>query len=91
MPLPTDRGHAVLTTEADGSVSVGVCLTVNDGRPSEPYATHYRPPSVVVHEDVEVVQGETARYTKGLVVVFADNSGAVHVANPPDAELAPAG
>jgi hypothetical protein len=80
--IPTDRGHAFLTTERDGTTTVEVALSVENDQPVNAFAWHVRSDSVVVDPDVAMVDAGSARYTRDLVEVFIDPPSTVHVANP---------
>ena len=81
MPLPTDRGFAVLREHGDGSTTVEVCAAINAGQPVSVHARHARQAAVSVDPAVHLVDAGTFRYTTGVVEVFGDG-GTISVRNP---------
>ena len=83
MALPTDRGFAVLTENADGTTTVQVCTAVENGAPVDVYAAHVNTPTVRVSADVNLLKTGSVRYTEKIVEVFSGEGGAVYVRSTP--------
>jgi hypothetical protein len=81
MPLPTDRGYAVLRQHSDGSVTVEVCAAIEDGRPINIHARHAQQPAVRIHPAVRLINAGSHQYTTQVVEVFGGD-GAINVRPP---------
>jgi hypothetical protein len=88
VPLPTDRGYVVITDEADGTRTVHICASINDGSPQNVFAQHVRSPVVSIHPDVATVQAGSSTCTTDIAQVYADEEGTVHVASVSQATVA---
>jgi hypothetical protein len=74
MPIPTDRGYALVTELDDRTHRVDVCMGIEHDQPIDIFATHFRQSAVAVDPNVEVVQIDAQRfYTTDLVEVFLDS------------------
>jgi hypothetical protein len=84
MPIPTDRGYALVTEQQDGTKNVEVCLGIEPGgQVVDVFATHYSR-AVELDPDVEVVRlGGRRVYTADLVEVFLGTDDVVHIARRP--------
>jgi|SwirhisoilCB2_FD_contig_31_24579803_length_493_multi_5_in_0_out_0_1 hypothetical protein len=78
MPLPTDRGYAVVRQHSDGSVTVDVCGAVTNGQPTNIHARHAQQAAVRIHPAVRLVDAGKYRYTTEVVEVFGGD-GAVNI------------
>ena len=83
MALPTDRGYAVLTDNPDGTTTVRVCTSVENGEPVNVYAAHVNAPAVQVAADVKLFHTGAFRYTAKMVEVLNGEGGAVVVRTAP--------
>jgi hypothetical protein len=81
MPLPTDRGFAVLRRHSDGSVTVEVCAAVENGQAVDIHARHARQPAVRVDPAVTLVDTGKVSYTTQIVEVFGGGD-AITVRHP---------
>jgi hypothetical protein len=80
MPMPTDRGHVVISDEADGTKTVLICADVIKGHPQNVYAMHVRTTNLQVHPEVVLAHGTAGtQFSSDIVEVHRDDSGVVHV------------
>lgn len=70
MTTPTDRGYAVIATNADGTMTVQIATGIERGRPVGVYAKHVHAPAVRVDPAVRLSGTGTHRFTTQVVEVF---------------------
>lgn len=81
LPMPTDRGYAVISGNDDGTVTVKIATGIEKGQPVGIYAQHVRAPALRVDPAVRWVSAASYRYTAKVVEVFT-GGGAVIIRAP---------
>lgn len=82
LPMPTDRGYAVVSSNDDGTVTVKIATGIEKGQPVGIYAQHVRAPAVRVDPAVRWVRTATYHHTAKVVEVFAGGNAAVFIRAP---------
>lgn len=77
LPMPTDRGYAVLSSNDDGTVTVRIATGIENGEPVGIYAQHVRAPAVRVNPAVRWVSADARRYTARVVEVFTGGDAVI--------------
>jgi hypothetical protein len=80
MAVPTDRGHVILSEDANGRTTVLIGTTLTDGAVRDVYARHAGVVSVKVHDGVRLATGPHGRHTVDAVEVYVDTTGTVNIA-----------
>lgn len=78
MPNYDDRGMVALIDNADGTTTVSVCASIDQGRPVKVYAEYDSVKDVHIASGVILKHSATGRYSDQIVQVTGDASG-VHV------------
>lgn len=82
LPMPTDRGYAVVSSNDDGTLTVQIATGIEKGQPVGIYARHVRAPAVRVDPAVRWVSAASYRYTAKVVEVFTGGNAAVIIRAP---------
>jgi hypothetical protein len=69
MTIASDRGYAVITANEDGTSTVLVSTSIEDGTPIGVFAKHVLAPSVRIDPGVKLVRRNGSRYTRDVVEV----------------------
>jgi hypothetical protein len=83
MDMPTDRGYAVISRNADGTSTVKVGTAIVHGQPKGVYAKYANVRSVEIDPAVHLARTAHYRYTTSVVEVFSAQ-GYVIVRSPKD-------
>ncbi len=86
LPMPTDRGYAVMSRNDDGTVTVKIATGIENGRPVGVYAQHVAAPAIRVDPAVRWVRDASYHYTAKVVEVFT--GGDAVIIRVPNAVLA---
>ena len=81
LPMPTDRGYAVLSRNDDGTMTVKIATGIEKGKLVGVYAQHVQAPALRVDPAIRWVSAAAHRYTANVVEVFAAG-GAVIIRTP---------
>lgn len=79
MARASDRGYAVIATDAHGVVTVQVCTSIEHGRPVGVFAKHVQPPDVRIDPAVTLVRGAGHHHTAQVVEVTKGGDGPVMI------------
>lgn len=77
LPMPTDRGYAVISSNDDGTVTVKIATGIEKGQPVGIYAQHVRAPAVRVDPAVRWVSAASYHYTAKVVEVFTGDRAVI--------------
>lgn len=81
MPIPTDRGYAIITVDEAGKTTVSVSASLPEqGRSESIYAVHSGESKVAVHKEVALTRTGKVVWSTSPAQVYADAAGLVHVA-----------
>jgi hypothetical protein len=81
MPMPTDRGYAVIVPNQDRTTTVMVCTGIENSKPVGVFAKHVHAARVQIDPALRLEHAHGYRYTSQLVEVFPAG-GAVQVRAP---------
>jgi exoribonuclease II len=89
MPMPTDRGYAVIIRNQDGTSTVMVATGIENKQPVGVFAKHVGVTAVSIDPAVKLVRTASHQFTTQIVEVFP-GGGAVQVRAPRQTRLTPA-
>ncbi len=82
MTTPTDTGILAIRQEQNGTSTALVCTSFQDGHPVDVTAVHKRRRDFQVDSRVTMRRSGELLFSAGMVHVYADDDGVVHVLPP---------